>query len=132
VKVFCDANILFSAADSGSFTSKLFKQALGSAELTTSLHAAEEARRNLAVKRPSHLNGLETLLAHLGMVHALADTTLEWDLDPQDTPIMLAAIAGTCTHLLTSDKKHFWKYYGTTVQGVRVVSSVMLAEIIQG
>jgi hypothetical protein len=43
-------------------------------------------------------------------------------------PILGGAIAGHATHLLTGDEKDFGKYWGKTVQGVKIVSPRMLVQ----
>jgi uncharacterized protein len=42
-------------------------------------------------------------------------------LPPKDGPILLAAIAARCTHLVTGDRKHFGPYFGKAIQGVNVM-----------
>jgi hypothetical protein len=42
-------------------------------------------------------------------------------LPPKDVPILLAAIAARCTHLLTGDRKHFGQYFGKSIHGVNVM-----------
>jgi len=38
------------------------------------------------------------------------------------------AIAGQATHLLTGDERDFGRFWGKTVQGVKIVSPRMLVE----
>ena len=54
MKIFLDANILFSASLPGSRTGKFITLALERAEGVTSAYAAEEARRNLDRHNPEH------------------------------------------------------------------------------
>lgn len=49
--------------------------------------------------------------------------------NPQSaTRFLLDIILSKCTHLWTGDKKHFPQLYGKTIHGVKIVSSIMLAE----
>ena len=127
MKVFLDANVLFSAADPASATRRLLQAVARHAEVITCPHAWEEARRNLVQKRPAHLDGL-------GQVGRLVTVSLAFCVPPDtalpacDVPILAGAIGAQCTHLWTSDRRHFGQYYGRDVAGVRVVSSLMLAD----
>jgi len=56
---------------------------------------------------------------------------LEVELPLKDVPILGGAIAGHATHLLTGDERDFGKYWGKTIQGVKIVSPRMLAEELQ-
>jgi len=128
VKVFLDANILFSASDEKSATRKLLDTLSRCGKPVTSPHAWEEARRNLDQKRPHLLPGLERLVVTI--THAF---TLPPDVEvaDKDKPILAGAIGAGCTHLWTSDRLHFGNLYGTTVHGVAIVSSIQLADAIQ-
>jgi len=55
MRVFLDANILFSAAQSQSRMRAFLERLFDRAECLTNAYAAEEARRNLAVKFPAGL-----------------------------------------------------------------------------
>lgn len=126
MRVFLDANILFSASDENSATRNLLARVTARGEALTSPHAWEEARRNLAAKRPGLLPGLESLESSVSVTHAL-HLPAPMDLPEKDLPIVAGAIGARCTHLWTSDRTHFGALYGQTLAGVRVVSSIMLA-----
>jgi uncharacterized protein len=130
MRVFLDANILFSAADEGSATRQLLDKVFGCAEVLTNPHALEEARRNLRIKRPQQLPGLESVEGRLRLTEAFAPSA-RYDVPEEDVPILNGAVSSHCTHLWTSDRRHFGKYYGTRVEGVLVVSSVMLSDIVR-
>jgi predicted nucleic acid-binding protein len=127
MRVFLDANILFSAAQPHSrmraFLDVLFDQA----ECLTNGYAIEEARRNLAVKFPDGVKALERLVKQCEVTSRLT-LVLEVELPLKDVPILGGAIASLATHLLTGDERDFGRYWGKTVQGVRIVSPRMLAE----
>jgi len=128
VKLFLDANILFSASDPKSATHQLLMMVAKTVPLITSPHAENEARRNLANKRAHLLPGLESLLVNVTLSHALADISA-LKLEEKDKPILAGAIASGCTHLWTSDKMHFGHLYGHTIHGVTIVSSLQLLAI---
>jgi uncharacterized protein len=127
MKVFLDANVLFSAADPESATRRLLEAVAGQGEAVTSPHAWEEARRNLQHKRPAHLEGLEDVGSRVKITGAFAKAP-SVGLPDCDIPILSGAIGSECTHLWTSDKRHFGKLYGRSIGGVRVVSSIALAD----
>jgi uncharacterized protein len=127
MKVFLDANILFSAADPASNTRHLLDDLAAKAQMVTSPHAIEEARRNLALKRPHQVAGLDELLRVVVTTGAFR-RDIESGLPEQDFPIIAGAAGAECTHLWTGDQRHFGQWYGKQLIGVRVVSSRMLAE----
>jgi hypothetical protein len=127
MRLFLDANILFSAADPASNTRCLLNELAAKAQMVTSLHAVEEARRNLALKRPHQAAGLDDLLHAVAVTGAFV-RDIEADVPLHDIPIISGAAGARCTHLWTSDQRHFGKWYGRQLAGVRVVSSRMLAE----
>jgi uncharacterized protein len=129
VRLFLDANILFSAADPASATRILFHAAQKYADLFTNPHAWEEANRNLAVKRLEYSSGLQDLLRHVNVSHSFCDVEVK-GLPEFDVPILAGAVASRCSHLWTSDKRHFGKWYGHEVLGIAVVSSILLAGIL--
>lgn len=127
MRVFLDANILFSASQPRSrmraFLDALFDQA----GCLTNDYAVEEARRNLSVKFPEGVKALERLAKRCEIILKVA-TDLEVELPLKDVPILGGAIAGHATHLLTGDERDFGKFWGKTIQGVKVISPRMLAE----
>jgi predicted nucleic acid-binding protein len=127
MRIFLDANILFSAAQTHSRTKAFVDLLLDQAECLTNEYAAEEARRNLATKFPDGVKGLERLLKQCEISSQIT-TDLKVELALKDVPILGGAIAGHATHLLTGDEKDFGKFWGKTIQGVKVVSPRMLAE----
>lgn len=130
MKVFVDANILFSASDEKSATSRLLRLLSQHGKAITSPHAWEEARRNLERKRPHLLQGLDSL-------HRIVTVSYAFRLPPdieiveKDKPILAGAVGAACTHLWTSDRLHFGAWYGTSLHGVTIVSSIQLANTLQ-
>ena len=127
MKVFLDANILFSASDGKSATRHLLDRLACRNELATSPHAWEEARRNLDRKRPHLLPGLESLRPTVAITHAF-QLPADVEVTEKDKPILAGAIGAACSHLWTSDRLHFGSLYGTTLHGVITVSSIQLAD----
>jgi predicted nucleic acid-binding protein len=131
MRVFLDANILFSGAQPHgrmhAFLEVLFKHG----ECITNTCAVEEARRNLELKFPATLRHLDSLVRNCELI-PVSMTDLEVELPLKDVPILGGAVAGNATHLLTGDQQDFGVYFGKAVQGVKVVSPKMLAkELVQ-
>jgi uncharacterized protein len=127
VRIFLDANILFSAAQSHSRMRALLEVLLDRAECLTNDYAIEEARRNLAVKYPGGAMALARLVKQCEIVSQL-ETDVDVELPLKDMPILGGALAGHATHLLTGDERDFGKFWGQIIQGVKIVSPRMLAE----
>lgn len=127
MRIFLDANILFSGARPGSRMRALLDILMQHFECVTNAYAVEEARRNLELKEPVRLREFHELVKQCDLVTALA-TELPVKLEPKDVPILGGAIAGKATHLLTGDARHFGAHFGKTIQGVSVVSPRMMAD----
>ena len=127
MRIFLDANILFSATQPHSRMRAFLEVLFDRADCLTNAYAVEEARRNLELKFPEGLKTLERLTGQCEMVSQLA-ADLGVELPLKDMPILGGAIAGHATHLLTGDEKDFGKYWGKMVQGVKIVSSRMLVQ----
>ena len=130
MRVFLDANILFSAAQLDGRMRHLLKILFERAECLTNDYALEETRRNLSVKFPNAIKDLDRLVKHCEIVLQLA-SDLDIELPLKDEPILGGAIAGRATHLLTGDERDFGKFWGKTVQGVKIVSPRMLTDELQ-
>lgn len=131
MRIFLDANILFSGAQDASPMQQMLARLMKSGVLITSDYAWMEAERNIVAKRPDWLTGLRVLRAKVSMTVDIADCG-EVKLDAADRPILGAAIAARCTHLLTGDRRHFRDLFGKTIGGVKIVSARMLAEDLWG
>jgi len=127
MRIFLDANILFSAARPDSRMRAFLEVLSKQADFLTNAYAVEETRRNLELKSPNGLKSLEQLVRRCEMVSQLT-ADLEVELPLKDRPILGAAIAGHATHLLTGDERDFGKFWGKAVRGVKIVSPRMLAE----
>lgn len=129
MRVFLDANVLFSASRAGSNIARLVGLLLETAETVTSDLAREEAERNLAIKRPAWLNGFDRLMERVEVVPSVV-FTLPVTLDEKDVPVLCAAIRAQCQHFVTGDKRDFGHLFDRTVNGVTVVSLLRLAQIL--
>ncbi len=130
MRLFLDANVIFSAAHSSSGRAMgLFLLARsGRCSLLTSPHALEEAKRNIQLKYPTQSDILSSLLSDLIVtVEATADK-VRWaakqSLPPQDAPILAAAVQARADLLVTGDRTHFGRLFGKTLRGVEVISLV--------
>jgi uncharacterized protein len=118
-RLFLDANVLFSGAyRSEAGLLKLWK--LRDVVLCTSNYAAEEARLNLSDELQRHR--LVKLLLTVQFCDASErELPRGISLPEKDVHILLAAIEGRATHLLTGDVRHFGHYFGKTVEGVLIL-----------
>jgi predicted nucleic acid-binding protein len=132
MRVFLDANILFSAAKSDGAVRMLVNLLLKAGHVCcVDGYVTEEARRNLAAKAPDGLAALEALLARMqreGAQHADAALEASLPLPEKDRPVLAAAIRHGCAALVTGDRSHFGSLYGKTVHGVAIHSPRSLAE----
>ena len=131
MRIFLDANILFSAADPVSATRRVLEALLEHGEAVTSPHAVEEAGRNLEIKRPQCVADFKKLLERLHTTHAFADLTdSHIPFSKEDIAVLGSAIGTRCTHFWTGDKCHFNKLYGKTVEGVMIVDGIRLVDML--
>ena len=130
MRVFLDANILFSASFSNSHLAEFLDELQHHAVLLTNAYAAAEARRNVTAKQPTRLAAHERFVTSLELVPLhVFDPGVK--LADQDRPILCGAISGSADYLLTGDKRDFGHLFGKIVQGVRIVNvQMLLAELI--
>lgn len=116
LRVFLDANVLFTAAYSPNGLSALLIEvgAAGRVTLLTSPLAIIEAQRNLEAKRPAALAVFEGNLAVLTVVREPASADVERltpaELSAKDRPLLAAAIAGRATYFVTGDQRDFGRW----------------------
>jgi predicted nucleic acid-binding protein len=140
MRVFLDANILFSAAKSDGAVRALLRMLVERGhEVVVDAYVVAEARRNLIAKGPQALHVLDALLTHLSMAAGPAALDadpgeapdLAW-LPEKDRPVLAAAIRLRCDALVTGDRTHFGSGYGRAFGGVTLHSPRSLAERILG
>jgi len=109
VRVFLDANVLFTAAHNPNGKAALIigLAQTGSWSLVTSAYAYEETTRNLERKAPDSLVRMGTILDALDIVEHHPDVPFPSGLAAKDRPIFQAALGCGASHLLTGDLKHF-------------------------
>lgn len=132
MRVYLDANVLFSAAKSDGAVRALVRVLLDRGhECWADAYVVAEARRNLVNKGPQAVQVLDALLGHLQIAPALAGAVeaveMEW-LPPKERPVLAAAIRLGCDALVTGDRKHFGSAYGRKIGGVTIHSPRSLAE----
>ena len=127
MRIFLDANILFSGAKKGSPLGQFIVFLSKQAKLITHPHADCEARRNLELKRPKWLTGYKALLKHVQVIDKMSRVA-GVKLNEKDCPILYAAVGCQCTHLLTGDFQHFRHLFGKTIHGVKIVYPMLLAK----
>lgn len=137
MRIFLDANILFSAAKSaGAVNELLHKLASRKHALCADQYVVAEARRNLSAKASAEsLDVLDALLKNVEVATAGGSNTSEshvsW-LPEKDRPVLVAAMRMQCDALVTGDVTHFGKGFGKSFGGVVIYSPRMLAEALFG
>jgi uncharacterized protein len=136
MRIFLDANILFSAAKSDGAVRRLLELLLEAGhECWVDGYVLEEARRNLAAKSAHGPTALEQLLPRLHAASAQrANAALEatLPLPEKDRPVLAAAILNRCEALVTGDRTHFGKLFGRTIRGTAIHSPRSLAQAVLG
>jgi predicted nucleic acid-binding protein len=132
MRIFLDANILFSVAKSAGAIRRLVEeiQACGH-ECVADEYVIAEARRNLEQKFSTALPDFENVLRgiyRLASPLTFASPNLALLLPEKDRPVLASAIQHRCQALLSGDKTHFGRLYGQTIAGVSIHSPQGLAE----
>ena len=136
MRVFLDANVLFSAAKSDGAVRALLRLLVdGGHECRVDDYVVTEARRNLGMKGAEAIAAFEALLAYFKfglMARRLHDSThLEW-LPEKDRPVLSAAMRLQCDALVTGDRTHFGAAYGKVIGGVTIHSPRSMADALLG
>lgn len=138
LRLFLDANILFSAAyRDGSPALLLFELAsAGRCSLVTSAFAWDEAHRNITLKYPQRAPALDMLKEHLEYAPVPDAEAIQiaanQGLPDKDVPILAAASLAKVEILVTGDRAHFGHLYGNAINGVRVLTlSNSLARLLE-
>lgn len=109
IRLFLDANVLFTAAHNPSGKAALILDlgVQGYWEVMSCTYAIEEARRNISIKFPDHLKRFEALIVTVMKVPSRPGRNCPVLLPEKDRPILEAAIQCKASHLLTGDIKNF-------------------------
>ncbi|WP_447970714.1 PIN domain-containing protein [Nitrospira sp. M1] len=129
IRVFLDANVLFSASNGGSNIARLIHLLIAREEAMTSDFAVEEARRNVQVKRQSWEQSLNALIHQVRVVPSV-QFDLPVKLSGKDQPILCTAIRCGCQYLVTGDRKDFGHLYDQRIEGVTIITLARLAKIV--
>jgi hypothetical protein len=132
VRVFLDANILFSAAKSaGAVRELLARLEAGGHVLCADDYVVGEARRNLLAKGPETLAVLDELLARIETAAfrpAVLPDKVAALVHEKDRPVVAAAVRLDCDALVSGDRTHFGALYGKELLGVAIHSPRSLAQ----
>jgi predicted nucleic acid-binding protein len=110
LRVFLDANVLFSAALGGDTFALLLELArAGRVELLSSPYCVEEARVNIERKRSDRAPQLLRVLADVTPVQDVHPSSAKSQalLPSKDAPVLDAALAAGADVLVTGDRTHF-------------------------
>ena len=126
LRVFLDANVLFSAARAAGAMRQLLHALRSQGHvLVAESYVCTEASRNLSAKAGAHaLHDFQAILTHAetdGQRQSISPSqaqTAHW-LPENDSPVLLAAMALRCDALVTGDKTHFGPGYGQAFGGVK-------------
>jgi uncharacterized protein len=136
MRVFLDANVLFSAAKTdGAVRGLLRLLREGGHEGWVDHYVIFEAHRNLTIKGSTALTALDALVAscHVSLAQGIGSDmprkAIDW-LPEKDRPVLASAIRSHCDVLVTSDRTHFGKGYGKVFSGVTIHSPHTLAEML--
>jgi uncharacterized protein len=121
VRVFLDANVLFSASNQASAVADLLCLASELQELVTCEATRAEAWRNILRKRPAWIAGF---LRNDPLVAVVGNSTREPPIAivPKDAVVIASAIECRAELLVTGDRRHFGSLYGLVIEGVRVAT----------
>ncbi len=134
LRIFLDANVLFSAARASGAMRQMLHALRGQGHtLVADDYVCIEARRNLTAKASAvALQDLDAMLNDVELRGTKQTISTEqareaqW-LPEKDRPVLLAAITLRCDALVTGDKTHFGPGYGRRFAGVMLYSPAQLA-----
>lgn len=121
MRIFLDANVVFSGANETSQLHKLLVYLAENYELYTSSYTYEEANRNISTKRPKWKDGLKTLEQIINIQNSVKHLDTSIDLVDKDRPVLSAALEFECNYLLTGDRKDFGHLFGKIIHGVKIL-----------
>lgn len=128
MRIFLDANVLFSAAHRTDSPLRAFFRLAEAkvCELLASPFALDEARRNIARKNPSKTAELEQLIAQITTCREAGAEETRWarstGIPDKDAPILAAAVQAQADILVTGDRTDFGSLYGQKLRGLEVLA----------
>lgn len=131
MRIFLDANILFSASKQNGAVAKLLDECLKRKHiLVLDGYVWAEAEKNLSATFPEGLAKLTKLKGKCAMAVFPRNPDAFPDISPilpeKDLPVLVSSIEAACDVLVTGDKKHFGALYGRVIHSVRILSPSML------
>lgn len=129
IRVFLDANVLFSASNADSNIARLIQLLIKQGQAITSDFALEEATRNIHIKRAAWTENLERLAQQVLVVSSV-QFDLSIELPDKDQPILCTAIRSDAQYLVTGDKQDFGHLYGHTIESITIIPLAKLAKIL--
>ncbi len=136
MKLFLDANVIFTAACSAQGLSRgLFRlAAVGKCTLYTSAFAHEEAVRNIHNKASEKLAELTSLMKQVEILPEPHPKWVTWaaglPLVLKDAPVLAAALQAKVDILVTGDRRDFGHLFGRVLQGVKILTPADALEAI--
>lgn len=130
MKVFLDANILFSASNLESNTARFVRFLTKKGVSFSSDYAVAEAYRNIAAKRPQWMKGYKTIIEGIRVVRSV-DRPVSVRIADKDRPILATAIREQCDYLVTGDRRDFGHLFGRTVNATKVVTIPMMGDVLK-
>lgn len=127
MRIFLDANVLFSAAHRTTSPLRVFFRLAGAGlcELVASPFALDEARRNIARKHPAKAAELEQLIAQIAICREGSAENVVWarstGLPDKDAPILAAAFQAKADILVTGDRADFGFLYERSLRGLDIL-----------
>ena len=125
MRIFLDANILFSAVKSDGAVHAFLAMLLDAGhKCWVDGYVVDEARRNIMAKAPGRLPRFDMFVSRVrtSAVAPAATRAAVDGLPEKDRLVLAAAIAIECDALVTGDRTHFGKFYGRQVVGVMIHS----------
>ena len=119
MKIFLDANVLFTAAYNPQ--GKAFLLIQSDLHFVSSDYAIDEARRNLKVKKKSALDTFDKFIKNIEVVILFPNIVCPIDIADKDKPIFTAAWISESTHLLTGDIKDFGIYMNKAAETKNII-----------
>jgi len=126
MKVFLDANILFSAAWHDGAIRALLNLLIGDGHtLVVDAYVIAEADRNLRIHRPSAIADLDNILHRSQTSPSTGhpdEAVMELGLPPGDQHVLSTAVHAECDVLITGDRRHFGRLFKKRVGNVLILT----------
>jgi predicted nucleic acid-binding protein len=128
MRIFLDANVLFSASNNKSRIGELVFLLIDKGYAFTSDLALEETSRNLLLKRAEWIAAFTSLRERIIKVQTI-HFDIQVTLDAKDIPLLCAAIHARCDYFVTGDKYDFGHLYGKKIEGIEIITVKRLTEL---